>query len=456
MDIVANAREAGVTVAGGEPLHPLLERPVQTVLAGCVESEPLSAAARALVATHPAAVLEGLTLAMKATRARFGVFAVPSDEPGLHAALEAVARDFAHLRIEKVLPFHPLGTPRVLARELLGVTVPADTSLGAAGVLVLDVQALYHLAGACDGRPVTHRFVTVAGEVEKPATMRVPIGTPLGDLVRLCGGVTGGVDAAIVVGGVLAGRLAGFEDTVGRDDSAVSVLPAAHPAVERVGQRTDSMVARARSVCGGCRLCTESCPQHLAGHAIQPHLLMRAMAHGLSTIDDVVLGAGSCTGCLVCRVACPAGLAPGRVYATVRAHLLEKGLEQVPVGPLVPAHEAERERRMTRRRLAERLGVVRYDGVLPVDDNYHVVPRVQLGADFGVPRVTIGERVEMGRLLVDAAEGGLPVHAPIPGVVSRVVGPSARGYEGAPMAGSSGRVARGVPAPNGMVEIRSR
>ncbi len=456
MDIEARAREAGVTTEDGQPLHPLLARTVETVIASGLDSEPLRDASRAVLLAHPRRVLEGLALALEATRARQGILVVPDGDLAVTEALESVRRDFRQVRIQPLPLFHPASEPRVLAREVVGVDVPGDTSLQAVGVLVVDTQALYHLAEACDGRPATHRFVTVAGEVARPGTVRVPLGAFVSDIIGLCGGVVEGAEVAFVKRGPLHAVPADLEDTLDRGDTALAVLPAGHPAVERAQVAVDTMVQRARAVCGGCRLCTEACPQHNAGHAIQPHLLMRAMAHGLSTIDDVVLGAGGCVGCLACASVCPAGLAPGRVYASVKAHLRARGVERIPVGPVGPPREAAGARKPPRSRLARWLGVSKYDRRFPVDDNYYQVSRVRLGADFGAPRVAVGDRVVLGDLVVASSEEGLPVHAPISGVVTLLEGPGGS----APAAG--GQTDWGNPvqtvdgrAPNGVVEIHS-
>ncbi len=431
MDIAARAEWAGVVVTGGRPLHDRLRRSIGTILSGCVETEPLSGAARAVVCAHPAEVFAGLTLAMEATRATRGLFVVPRGDREVREAVGRIARDFAHVQVEAVEPYHPLENPRVLAREVLGTHVPADTPLEAAGVLVVDPQALWHLAAAAEGRPVTHRFVTVAGEVARPATVRVPIGTLLEDLAALCGGVTGKVPVRFLKGGPLTGRLVSADDTVGREDSAVSILAETHPAVVRAGIAIDQMLARARSVCGACRLCTDLCPEHAAGHAIHPHLLMRALTHGMDTIDDVVLGAATCSGCMACSAACPAGIAPGRFYAAVRASLEARGVHHPPAGRLQNGLEGSAGRRATRARLAAQLGVSRYDRRWPVDDNYPAVDRVRLSAGPGGVKVGLGQQVEMGDLVAEQGPDGLPVHAPIRGVVSRLMESVTAGPNGA-------------------------
>lgn len=62
--------------------------------------------------------------------------------------------------------------------------LPADV-----GVLVSNVATAAALADAMDGTPLTHRIVTVSGQVNRPANLRVPIGTLLADLLAHCGGI---------------------------------------------------------------------------------------------------------------------------------------------------------------------------------------------------------------------------------------------------------------------------
>jgi len=38
------------------------------------------------------------------------------------------------------------------------------------------------------GRPVTHKVLTVAGAVREPMTLRVPVGTSIGEVIAAAGG----------------------------------------------------------------------------------------------------------------------------------------------------------------------------------------------------------------------------------------------------------------------------
>ena len=80
---------------------------------------------------------------------------------------------------------------------------------------------------------MTEKFLSVAGAVAEPVTLRVPVGVTLGECVAAAGGPTV-PDAAYVVGGVMMGAL---EDNpqalVDKTTGGVIVLPAGHVVVRR-------------------------------------------------------------------------------------------------------------------------------------------------------------------------------------------------------------------------------
>ena len=74
-----------------------------------------------------------------------------------------------------------------------------------------NVETLYNVSQALEGRPVTHKYVTVIGEVARPMTVRVPIGVSIGEVIALAGGAT--VPNPLVLdGGAMMGHIAGSLD----------------------------------------------------------------------------------------------------------------------------------------------------------------------------------------------------------------------------------------------------
>ena len=105
--------------------------------------------------------------------------------------------------------------------------------------------------------------LTIAGAVDRPVTLRVPIGVTLAQCVAAAGGATVR-DPCYLVGGVMMGRLednhAGLVD---KTTGGVVVLPEDHVVVRRRRQDWHQIARIGRSACDQCSFCTELCPRWL-------------------------------------------------------------------------------------------------------------------------------------------------------------------------------------------------
>jgi len=57
--------------------------------------------------------------------------------------------------------------------------------------VVNNVETLYNVKLALEGRPVTEKFLSVCGAVAQPKSLWAPVGTPFRDLLAMAGGATG-------------------------------------------------------------------------------------------------------------------------------------------------------------------------------------------------------------------------------------------------------------------------
>ena len=130
-------------------------------------------------------------------------------------------------------------------------------------------------------QPVTEKYLTIAGAVAEPVTLRVPVGVTLAQCVAAAGGPTV-PDANYMVGGVMMGYLEENHDAlVDKTTGGVIVLPDDHVVVRRRRQDWKQIVRIGRSACDQCSFCTELCPRWLLGHPIEPHRAMRSLEFNL-------------------------------------------------------------------------------------------------------------------------------------------------------------------------------
>ncbi|MEW6227166.1 MAG: SLBB domain-containing protein [Bacillota bacterium] len=434
-DIIAAIRNAGVVGAGGAgfPTHVKLSATVDTVIANGAECEPLLAADQAVMLLAPEKVVAGLRIAMKATGAQQGFVAVKrKHDEALRAMREAVSlgNGIKGVAIFELDDVYPVGDEHVLVHEVTGRYVPEGGLPLEVGVVVSNVATLANVADAVEGRPVTSRLVTVSGAVARPLTARFPIGTPVAAAIELAGGPV--VERyRIIMGGPVMGKLApDASGVITKLTAGIIVLPADHPLVKMREDELKVILKRARAACCQCMSCTETCPRHLLGHRISPHLIMRAMSMSLGAPPEAITSAWLCSECGVCAiVGCPAGLAPVRVNQALKQSMAGKGIKNPYHNSDILAHPMRGSRRVHSSRLAMRAGIAPYAGhyapgmELFIPDRVDIPLLQHVGAP-AVPRVRPGDEVMEGDLVADIPEGkiGARVHASISGVVSQVSG----------------------------------
>jgi Na+-translocating ferredoxin:NAD+ oxidoreductase RnfC subunit len=424
-----------VVGAGGAgfPTHVKLSAQVDMVIANGAECEPLLHADQHLMAQYPELIAQGLRLAMQATGAKRGIVALKGEYGQAIAALKGVLGKAKDVSLHLLGSYYPAGDEFVLVHDVLGRSVPEGGIPLEVGVVVNNVGTLLNVARAVEGVPVTHRYLTVTGEVRKPATLRVPIGTSIAQLVEWTGGVTDAgrglkpEELAFVAGGAMMGRVVQGTDVVTKTTGGLLVLPADNPAVSWMTRPLAKAVRKGMSTCDQCRDCTDLCPRHLLGHALAPHEIMRAINYGLDAPTHIVTAAVLCCECRLCEAyACPLDLSPMQYYRGVKRQLSEAGWKNtVHRRKALALHEMFDYRRVPMRRLVDRLGLTAYHTFKAELNEQERTPkevRIPLKQHTGVPAqptVGVGNRVKQGDVVASIPEGkvGAEVHASIGGKV---------------------------------------
>lgn len=445
-ELVRRVRDAGVVGAGGAgfPTYAKLEAAgIDTVLANGAECEPMLRCDQELMAAHPELVVRGMELVVEAMGAERGLIALKRHYARAMGAVGSVLAARAAAYGGKAYPIalspiekssYPAGDEFCLVYEATGRLIPEAGLPLAVGCVVLNVGTLANIALAVDeGRNVTHRYLTVNGEVASPRTVRVPLGMSLADVAALAGGATGSSgDGAFIVGGPMMGRLVPdpAREYVTKTTGGLVVLPSSGKAARFMSRSKEQWVRRGKASCDQCRDCTILCPRNLLGHAFSPHEIMRAGAYNVNVRNDVITGAVMCCECRLCEAySCPLELSPMRFYQTVKRELAAAGWKNDRHRRSDLTVSAERAGRLVpTERLAERLGVLRYhEGPVAWDESEQRADRVtiRLRQHIGAPAlpcVKAGDGVRVGQLIGSppADKLGAPVHASIDGRVALV------------------------------------
>lgn len=443
MSIIQQIFDAGVVGCGGAgfPTHAKLSgKDIKVLILNGAECEPLLGTDRWLMRSRAGDIVSAAAAVAKELGAAEWVVGLKRsyarEIAALEAAIGALPRGCVPGRLHTMESFYPAGDEQVLVYEVTGKVVPPAGIPLEVGAAVSNVATMAAVHDAMEGRPFTHKYLTVTGAVAEPKILRVPIGTAYADCIRLAGGAA--IDRWIAVsGGPMMGKVLTMaqagEAVVTKTTSGILILPE-DGAVGRAAQVSLAhMKNRAAASCIQCSYCTELCPRHLLGHPLEPHRIMRKMAVSpdiTQLLDDPdVQKAALCSQCGVCEsYACPMGLQPRRVNALIKEALGSAGIryrreEEKEYQPL----PARRDRKIPTRRAAARAGVLEYSGIdLDRFEEYRAdVVMLPLDQQIGAacePVVAAGDQVSEGQLVARCPEGklGANLHASIGGTVERV------------------------------------
>ena len=430
--IVDKIREAGVVGAGGAglPSHVKADATVDTVLVNGASCEPLLMSDPYLMEAEATALVRGLETMLDCTGAGKGILCLKGKHAKAMAAVRAaVERDATgRLSVYELGDFYPAGDEHVLVHEVLGRIVPERGIPLQVGAVVSNVETLCNVAAAMDGIPVTHRWLTVAGEVRRPAVIKAPVGALVSDVLAFAGGPTI-ADFRVVDGGPMMGRvLANTDQPVTKTTSGLLVLPPEHTVV--AGKIMDPARLRriTNTVCCQCSQCTDLCPRNLLGHSLHPHRLMRVF-DSLELSSPVAREALLCSECGICeKFACPMSVSPREVNAQIKAALMREGIRWEAPQRALAAHPFRSERAVSTKRLVQRLGLARYDTHPgPGGEFIASMVKIPLRQHIGAPAACVvspGDTVKKGDLLgeIPASAMGARVHASIDGTVESVSG----------------------------------
>gem|GEM_PF-644554 len=166
----------------------------------------------------------------------------------------------------------------------------------------ISAQACYDLVKLVrTGEQQLSTIITVAGHhITKPCNVRVPVGTPIGEVIDFC--EPDNSPALVVIGGPMTGKYT--------EDLTTPVYPGMGAVL-----LLEPIAIREMSNCWGCGECVRCCPQGL-----MPLYIARFSRHGkLSDCRD--FGALHCIECGCCSYVCTGGINPMSFIQSVKSQL---------------------------------------------------------------------------------------------------------------------------------------
>ncbi len=423
-------KENGVAGAGGAgfPSYAKLNKDADILMLNCAECEPLLKVHRQMLEKYSFEILSTLDTVAKALGGiKEIVICLKSSYKSAIEAVEGNLDSFKNMRIHLLEEFYPAGDEVITIYEATGRVVPPGKIPIAVGVIVYNTETVYNMYKAISlNMAVTHKYLTIAGEVEKPMTIKAPIGMSYGELLKLTK-VVKEDDVELISGGPMTGRLATKRDVVTKTTNAILVLPKDSIVINKRHSKVSIDMKRAMSSCCQCSMCTDLCPRNLLGMPIDPKEFMKSATTGVTKNVKPYLDTMFCSSCGVCEMfACPQGLAPRTLIDEYKAGLRAKGIKPPEVeGSGVKT--SRQYRKVSMGRLISRLGIKKYNVPAPLKET-ELKPKevkIMLGQTIGAPCVPVvkkGDALKAGQLIAKAPENGLgcDIHSSIDGQVINI------------------------------------
>lgn len=426
MTFLETVKASGVVGAGGAgfPTHVKLNAKADILIINGIECEPLLETDKYLLRTFPKELVTSLEKIGTELSAKRKIIAIKSkNKEEINSVKKAIEDLKADVEVKEIGNFYPAGDEQMLVREVANVTInPGDIPLSK-GIVVTNVATALDVISE---KPVTHRIITVTGEVNAPTLIKVPIGTSIKDCLELAGGVK--IDRfKVILGGPMMGKPCDMDNIsntyVTKTLGGLIVLPENHAIIDRHNLSINHILSRAASACIQCRMCTDLCPRYLNGHPLYPHMVMRAASFG-DTTSDSCKSAMLCCECGVCELyACPMGLSPKTINQYVKDKFIKQNIRwENKEGEGYEVHEMRDYRKVPTERLIRRLDLSRYarislNDVVEYEPLKVVISLKQHIGKSAEPVIKDNDVVTKGQLIGSIGENlGANIHSSIDGV----------------------------------------
>lgn len=295
-EIIDKILEGGIVGMGGAtfPSHVKLTIPegkkIDTLVINGVECEPYLTSDHRVMLERGEEMLTGIKLLKKALGVDQVLIGIEKNKPDAIEHITQLVSDEAGIGVYPLKVKYPQGGEKQLIKALLDREVPS-------GGLPLDVGVVVHNVGTAlavyeavqKNKPLIERVVTVTGKsLSKPSNFLVRIGTPVGDLIEVAGGLPEDTGKVVSGGPMMGKALNSLDVPVVKGTSGILVVP------EKEAQREEEYN------CIRCGKCMDACPMGL-----EPYLLKQLAQLGRyeECEENAIM---DCMECGSCSFTCPA------------------------------------------------------------------------------------------------------------------------------------------------------
>lgn len=431
MELLEMVKDAGIIGAGGAgfPTHVKLAADAEYILLNGAECEPLLRVDQQLMELYPDEIIKGFAVAGQMVGARKALLGIKEKHKTIISILKERIADLQvghYVEVRELKDVYPAGDEQVLVYELTGRVVPEAGIPIHVGCVVINSETALNIYKAINNEPVTEKYITVAGDVPRRLTVKVPVGTPIIDVLKLSG-IEDFENYSVIDGGPMMGPvMKNLHGYVTKKTKGLLIFRKHHNVIRRK-TRTTEQALRMNKTCEQCRMCTDMCPRYLLGHNIQPHKMVRVVNYGLQDIQDQTT-TYLCSQCNLCELfSCPINIYPRTANQFLKQTLVENNIRYKPVKNSFEAHKNRENRLVPSKRLIARLGLTDFDKPAPMTEVtvnpeiVYIARRPHVGAPAS-PIVSVGDHVEVGQMIGEIPEKslGATIHSSITGTVTAI------------------------------------
>lgn len=288
---------------------------IHTLIANGAECEPYLTNDHRIMVERSDALLRGIEILRTALSAEQVIIGIELNKPDAIAVLRERIPPSQPVRVAPLAVKYPQGDSKMMIKSLLDIEVPVGLHASDVGVIMNNVGTIAAIADWFDtGLPFIERLVTVSGPgVGYPANLVVPIGTPVREVLRFCGGLRPETREVIMGGPMMGTPLPSLDVPIIKSSSGILAF-------------TEQETARPREhPCIRCGRCVEVCPYFL-----NPSLLAR-LAKARRHAEMKKIQIDECVECGSCTYACPSGIPIVQLIRSAKDALRTRVKQREPI-----------------------------------------------------------------------------------------------------------------------------
>ena len=265
------------------------QKKLHTLLLNGAECEPYLTCDDRVMREYPDEIIDGARIMAHALGTPRVVIGIEQNKPQAIAIMTKAASAFSNIEVVGVPVQYPMGSERHLVQAVTGLETPARKLTADLGIVVHNVSTARAVHDAVrHGRPLVARVVTVSGgAIREPNNVLTPIGAPVDDLVKFCGGFAQRPERVINGGPMMGQPLPSLDVPVVKGTSGILALTA------------EEINGSPTSACIRCGSCVTVCPCGLSP------VDMAAFIRKDNLDVAAKLGVMDCFSCGSCSYVCP-------------------------------------------------------------------------------------------------------------------------------------------------------